>query len=66
MDELDIVKKYKLGKVQKEDLDKCSTCDITATVNDGLSKESKEQLKEMSGEEIVTRDIKKQMENERV
>ena len=65
MDELDIVKKYKLGKVQKEDLDKCSTCDITATVNDGLSKESKEQLKEMSGEEIVTRDIKKQMANER-
>lgn len=57
-----IVRDFKEGKVSKEQLDKCSTCDMNCVINDGLSKESKEQLKEKSGEEIVDADIAKQME----
>ena len=34
---------------------------MNCVVNDGLSKKSKEALKDMSGEEIVDRDIEKQM-----
>ena len=49
------------GKVTKEELDKCSTCDMCATINDGLSDASREQLKDKSGEEIVDADIAKQM-----
>ena len=56
-----IVRDYKKGLVTKEELDKCSTCDMCATVNDGLSAASKEQLKGRSGEEIVDADIKGQM-----
>ena len=41
---------------------KCSTCDMCATINDGLSAASKEQLVGKSGEEIVDADIAKQME----
>ena len=48
------------GVVTKEDLDKLSTCDINAEVNDGLSEASKEQLKNMSGEEIIDADLAKQ------
>ena len=47
--------------VTEEELDKCSTCDLNCKVNDGLSKKSKAQLKNKSGEEIVDEDIKKQM-----
>ena len=43
-------------------MDKCSTCDMCATINDGLSIASKEQLKNKSGEEIVDADIAAQME----
>ena len=50
---------YKIEKV-KEELDKCSTCDMNCVVKDGLSKASKAQLKNKTGEEIVTEDIKKQ------
>ena len=57
-----IVKDYKDGKVTKEELDKCSTCDMSCPVNDGLSDTSREILKEMSGEEFVNQDIKKQLE----
>ena len=57
-----IVRDYRDGKVSKEDLDKCSTCDMCAVVNNGLSEASMEQLKERSGEEIVDADIAKQME----
>ena len=56
-----IVRDYKKGLVTKEELDKCSTCDMCAIVNDGLSAASKEQLKGRSGEEIVDADIKGQM-----
>ncbi len=63
MYELKVVRDYRDGKVTKEMLDKCSTCDMHAVVNNGLSEASKEQLKDKSGEEIVDADIKKQMEN---
>ena len=60
MYELSIVRDYKDGKVSKEELDKCSTCDLKCEVKDGLSEKSKEQLKNKTGEEIVDEDIKKQ------
>lgn len=62
MYELPIVRQYRNGKVSKEDLDKLSTCDVNATIDNGLSDASKEQLKHKSGEEIVDADIAKQME----
>ena len=46
----------------KEDLDKCSTCDMNCVINNGLSEASKEQLKHKTGEEIVDADIAQQME----
>ena len=49
------------GKIRKEELDNCSTCDICAVVNNGLSEASKEQLIDKSGEEIVDADIAQQM-----
>ena len=55
-----IVRDYKEGKVTKEELDKCSTCDMNCVVNDGLSEKSREQLKNMTGEEIVDKDIANQ------
>lgn len=57
-----IVRDYKDGKVTKEELDKCSTCDMNCVIHDGLSEASKEQLKQKSGEEIVDADIAKQMQ----
>lgn len=56
-----IVCDYRDGKVSKEQLDKLSTCDMNAVVNNGLSEASLEQLKNKSGEEIVDADIAKQM-----
>jgi hypothetical protein len=56
-----IVRDYRDGKVSKEELDQCSTCDLCATVNDGLSETSKAQLKDRTGEEIVEADIAAQM-----
>lgn len=55
-----IVKDYKEGKVSKEELDKCSTCDMNCVINDGLSEASREQLKNKTGEEIVDEDLRKQ------
>ena len=55
-----ICKDYRDGKVSKKQLDRCSTCDMKAVVNDGLSNFSKKQLIGMSGEEIVNEDIAKQ------
>ena len=52
---------YRDGKVTKEQLDKCSTCDLRAVVNDGLSANSRAQLKDKTGEEIVDADIAQQM-----
>ena len=58
-----IVRDYRDGKVTKEELDKCSTCDFNAVINDGLSDISREQLKNKTGEEIVDADIAEQMKN---
>lgn len=55
-----IVKEYEEGKITKEELDKCSTCDLNCPVNDGLSEKSREMLKDMSGEEFVDNELKKQ------
>ena len=52
---------YRDGKVTKEQLDKCSTCDPNAVINNGLSEASKAQLKNKTGEEIVDADIAQQM-----
>jgi hypothetical protein len=49
------------GKITKEELDKCSTCDLSAAISDGLSDASKEQLRGRTGEEIVDADIAAQM-----
>ncbi|WP_050642762.1 MULTISPECIES: radical SAM protein [Clostridia] len=57
-----IVRDYRDGNVTKEELDKYSTCDMCATVNNGLSESSMEQLKDRTGEEIVDADIASQME----
>lgn len=62
MYELKICRDYRDGKVTKEELDKLSTCDMNATIDNGLSEASKEQLKYKSGEEIVDADIKKQLD----
>ena len=56
-----IVKDYKDGKITKEELDKCSTCDMNCKIHDGLSEKSRQQLKNKTGEEIVEEDIKKQL-----
>ena len=61
MYELKICRDYRDGKVSKKDLDKCSTCDMCATINDGLSEASKAQLIGRTGEEIVDADIASQM-----
>ena len=61
MYELEICRDYRDGKVTKEELDKCSTCDLNCVVNNGLSEVSKEQLKYKTGEEIVNADIELQM-----
>ena len=57
-----IVRDLRDGKVTKEELDKCSTCDMNCVINDGLSEKSKEQLRDKTGEEIVSEDIARQME----
>ena len=56
-----IVRDYEDGKISKEELDKCSTCDMNCVINDGLSEASREQLKNKTGEEIVDEDLKSQM-----
>ena len=60
MYELKIVRDYRDGKVTKEQLDACSTCDMNCVINNGLSDASKEQLKTMSGEDIVNKDVSSQ------
>jgi hypothetical protein len=46
--------------VTKEDLDKLSTCDVNAVINNGLSDDSKEALKGKRGEDIVNADVESQ------
>ena len=55
-----ICRDYRDGKVTKEQLDACSTCDMHCEVNNGLSQESQAQLKHRTGEEIVDADLKAQ------
>lgn len=59
-----IVRDYKQGLVTKEELDKCSTCDLNCAINDGLSQKSKEQLQGKAGEKIVDADIASQMKKQ--
>ncbi|MCR5761744.1 MAG: SPASM domain-containing protein, partial [Sphaerochaetaceae bacterium] len=59
-----ICRDYRDGQVTKDQLDKCSTCDLNAIVNNGLSEESKAQLVGKAGEEIVHEDIEKQLNRE--
>lgn len=61
-----IVCDYRDGKVTKEELDKCSTCDLCAVVNNGLSEESKAQLVDRTGEEVVDADIATQIKENTV
>ena len=55
-----IVRDYRDGKITKEELDKCSTCDMNCVINNGLSAASQEQLKDKTGEEIVDADVESQ------
>ena len=59
-----IVRDYRDGKVTKEELDACSTCDHSCQIDNGLSEKSKEQLENRSGEEIVAEDLAGQMKEE--
>lgn len=52
---------YRDGKISKDELDKCSTCDFNAIANNGLSRLSMNDLKYKTGEEIVDADIANQM-----
>ena len=56
-----ICRDYRDGKVTKEELDQCSTCDRNCEISNGLSEVSKEQLKYKTGEEIVAADIDDQL-----
>ena len=60
MYENEICCKLKDGQVSVAQLDKCSTCDFSAIITDGLSDLSKEQLKNKTGEELVNEDIMSQ------
>lgn len=53
MHELPIVRDYEDGKVTKEQLDALSTCDMAATVNDGLSEASKAQAHVFETSEVL-------------
>lgn len=59
--ELPIVQDFCDGKVTKEELDQCSTCDMNAVTSSGLSTAFMAQLKNTIGEEIVNEDIAEQM-----
>ena len=58
-----VCRDYRDGKVTKEELDKCSTCDTHAQINNGLSAASQEQLKDKTSEEIVNEDLAYQEQN---
>ena len=54
MHELKIVRDYEDGKVSKEELDKLSTCDMSAVVNDGLSAASKAEAHVFETSEVLS------------
>ncbi len=51
---------YRDGKVSKSDIDKLSTCDMNAMVNNGLSANSNAALQGKRGEDIVNADVESQ------
>ena len=53
------------GKLTKEELDRCSTCDLCAVASDGLSDTSRQQLEHRTGEQIVDEDIARQSRAEK-
>ena len=55
MHELPIVRDYETGMVTKEELDSLSTCDLEATVNDGLSDASRADAHIYQTEEAIGR-----------
>ena len=57
MYELPICRAYRDGRVTKEELDRLSTCDVNAVVNNGLSADSMQALKGKRGEDIVNADV---------
>ena len=62
MYEIPAVRDLRDGRVTKEELDRCSTCDLCAVADNGLSEASKASLAERSGEEIVADSLAKQEE----
>ena len=60
MYELPICCDYRDGKVTKEELDRLSTCDFDAVINNGLSEGSMAALKDQRGEDIVDSDVSAQ------
>lgn len=58
-----IVRDYRDGKVRKDTLDACSTCEMNCEIKDGLSSASKNALAGTTGEAIVDKDIAEQMKN---
>ena len=55
------VRDFRDGKITKEELDACSTCDLSgACINNGLSSASEELLKNKAGEDFVAEDMRRQ------
>lgn len=61
MYEIPAVRDFRDGKFTKEELDACSTCDLSGTcINNGLSSASEELLKNKAGEDFVAEDMRRQ------
>ena len=61
MYEISAVRDFRDGKITKEELDACSTCDLSgACINNGLSSASEELLKNKAGEDFVAEDMRRQ------
>lgn len=56
-----IVRDFRDGKIKKEELDACSTCDLSYVSDNGLSEASKAELLTKTGEEIVAEDLAQQL-----
>lgn len=57
MYELKAVRDHRDGKLSKEEMDRLSTCDLSAPVRDGLSDASRERLADRSGEDIMDEEV---------
>ena len=60
-----IVRDYRDGRVTKEDLDACSTCELCAIASNGLSEDSNAQLQNQDGEDAGRLDLAAQIEEKR-